>query len=222
MSPEEIIEAYNVLANEVSDQVAQDAAKIGNSQASLGTMAERVARPTGQTSGLANYTYNRTLRPTVDSLTTSLITAGKGQALDKNLLDSLLAAKQKYERAKNAYTVASSTPKQNPVYTESTDKTATGEQIPYTPAGTVTGTARRNETKRNYITPEGAVDGWFFDVVVADGNGGAKTYSYFARTADEAKQMYYREHGTPSGADGWGFSGGGTAGGGSVVGGSGR
>lgn len=209
MSPEEIIEAYNVVANDVSNQVAQDAAKIGNSQASLGTMAERVARPTGVTSGLANYTYNRTLRPTVDSLTASLITAGKGQGLDKYLLDNLLAAKQNYERAKNSYTVAASTPKTPQVYTESTDKTTTTpEQIPYTPAGTITGTARNGNG--------------VYDVIVADGKGGALRYSYFAKTPEEAKRKYYQNHPTPTGSAGNGFSGGGTAGGGVVVGGSGR
>ena len=210
MTPEEIIEAYNVVTNDVRNQVAQDAAKIGNSQASLGTMAERVARPTGTTSGLANYTYNRTLRPTVDSLTASLTTAGKGQALDKYLLDKLLAAKQNYERAKNVYTVATTqSPNSQQVYTESTDKTTTTpEQIPYTPAGTITGTARNGNG--------------VYDVIVADGNGGAKRYSYFAKTPEEAKRKYYQSHPTPTGSAGNGFSGGGTAGGGVVVGGGGR
>ena len=108
MSPEEIIEAYNVLTKDVTDYTAQEAAKIGNSQRSLGTLAERVASPSGQTSGLANYTYDRTLRPTVDSLAASLTTEGKAQALDKYLDTKLRAAKNAYEDAKNAYTVSSS------------------------------------------------------------------------------------------------------------------
>lgn len=210
MTPEEIIEAYNVVTNDVSNQVAQDAAKIGNSQASLGTMAERVARPTGTTSGLANYTYNRTLRPTVDSLTASLTTSGKGQALDKYLLDKLLAAKQNYERAKNVYTVATTQSPNSPqVYTEPPMTDYYGDKNSInTPAGTITGTARNGNG--------------VYDVIVADGKGGALRYSYFAKTPEEAKRKYYQGHPTPSGSAGNGFSGGGTSGGGVVVGGGGR
>lgn len=108
MTPEEIIEAYDVLAGDISQTGANEAAKIGNSQRSLGTLAERVASPSGQTSGLANYTYNRMLRPAVDTLTTSLVTTGKGQAMNKYLSDELMKAKNAYEDAKNQYTIAAS------------------------------------------------------------------------------------------------------------------
>lgn len=109
-TPEEIIQAYDNAANILNEYTAQEAAKIGNSQRGLGTLAERVASPSGQTSGLANYTYNRTLRPTVDSLAASLTTTGKAQALENKLNAELRAAKNRYEDAKNAYTVASTTP----------------------------------------------------------------------------------------------------------------
>ena len=107
MTPQEIIDAYNVLANDVTTQAANDAAKIGNSQRSLGTLAERVASPSGQTSGLANYTYNRIMRPNVDTATTALITKGKAQALQTELTNELLAAKQRYENSKNSYATSS-------------------------------------------------------------------------------------------------------------------
>lgn len=107
MTPQEIIDAYTVVAGDVSNQAAQDAAKIGNSQRSLGTLAERVASPSGQTSGLANYTYNRTLRPVVDTTTAALITQGKAKALETELTNRLLAAKRNYSNAQNNYTVAS-------------------------------------------------------------------------------------------------------------------
>lgn len=104
MSPEQIIDDYNNAAQVLNTYVANEAAKIGNSQRSLGTLASRVASPTGQTSGLANYTYNRTLRPVVDSLTTNLITTGKAQALENKLAAELRAAKNNYENSKNNYT----------------------------------------------------------------------------------------------------------------------
>ena len=134
MSPEEIIEAYNVVAQDVRNQAANDAAVIGNSQRSLGPLAAAVASPAGQTSGLANYTYNRVMRPTIDTTAASLVTQGKAQAVQKELTDQLLAAKSRYEDAKNAYTVSSSTPKtttndkENEKYEEVEDTSYTGEQ----------------------------------------------------------------------------------------------
>lgn len=110
MTPEEMIEAYNVVAEDARQQTADAAGKIGNSQRSLGLMAERVASPSGQTSGLANYTYNRTLRPTVETTATALQAQGHAQALQKYLDDELRKAKNAYEDAQNAMTVAQSTP----------------------------------------------------------------------------------------------------------------
>lgn len=101
MTPDEIIEAYNVLAQNVQDNTAQEAARIGNAQRSLGTLAERVASPSGQTSGLANYTYDRTMRPTVDSTSKALVTQGLATGLQTNLSDALRAAKNRYEDARN-------------------------------------------------------------------------------------------------------------------------
>lgn len=124
MSPEEIIEAYNVLVQEGNNYAAQEAAKVGNSQRSIGGLAEAVANPSGQTSGLANYTYNRLLRPTVDTLAASLTTTGLSQGMDRYLKDQLMAAKNNYENAKNNYTVASTTPRTSSAetnYREQTD-----------------------------------------------------------------------------------------------------
>lgn len=143
MTPEEIMEAYDVLAGEVSNDMAQRAQAVGNSQRSIGGLAEVVANPSGQTSGLANYTYNRLLRPTVDTLTTNLITTGKSQGMDRYLKDELMKAKNAYEDAKNAYTVASTTPKSgggNDGYREQTDDEYTGKEVeePKTNSGTTT------------------------------------------------------------------------------------
>lgn len=108
MNPDQIIEAYKVVAQDVQNRAAEQAARIGNAQRSLGTLAERVASPSGQTYGLANYTYNRAMRPVVDSTAASLMTTGYANALENNLKTSLREAKNKYEDAKNRYTVASS------------------------------------------------------------------------------------------------------------------
>lgn len=110
MSPEEIMQAYDVLVNEGNQYAAQEAAKIGNSQRSIGGLAEAVANPSGQTFGLANYTYNRAMRPTVDSLAANLTTQGKTQAMNRYLKDELMKAKSAYEDAKNNYTLVSSSP----------------------------------------------------------------------------------------------------------------
>lgn len=107
MSPDEIIEAYNVLAQNAQDYTAQEAARIGNAQRSLGTLAERVASPSGQTSGLANYTYDRTMRPVVDSTSKALITQGLATGLQTNLSNALRAAKNRYENARNRATASS-------------------------------------------------------------------------------------------------------------------
>lgn len=107
MNPDQIIEAYKVVAQDVQNRAAEQAARVGNAQRSLGTLAERVASPSGQTYGLANYTYNRAMRPTVDSTAASLTTTGYANALENNLKTSLRNAKNLYEDAKNRYTIAS-------------------------------------------------------------------------------------------------------------------
>lgn len=102
MTPDEIAEAYNVLAQNVNDNAAQEAARIGNAQRSLGTLAERVASPANQTYGLANYTYDRTMRPVVDSTARALATQGLAAGLEQNLTNALRAAKDRYENARNS------------------------------------------------------------------------------------------------------------------------
>lgn len=109
MDINEIQQAYDVLAQGLRDYTASEAAKVGNSQRSIGGLAEVVANPSGQTSNLANYTYNRVFRPTVDTAVAQLLTQGKTEALSKLLDDKLRAAKNNYENAKNNYTVAAST-----------------------------------------------------------------------------------------------------------------
>lgn len=176
MSPEEIMQAYDVLVQEGNQYAAQEAAKVGNSQRSIGGLAEAAANPSGQTSGLANYTYNRTMRPVVDSLAASLTTTGKSQAMDRYLKDELMKAKNAYEDAKNAYTVAATTPKTNSGggSKEVTDDGYTVEKQPYIEEGTITGVG----TSGNGV----------YDVVYADGKGGIYRKEIRAGSSDEAKK----------------------------------
>lgn len=135
MSPDEITEAYKVLAQNVNDNAAQEAARVGNAQRSLGTLAERVASPANQTYGLANYTYDRTMRPVVDSTARALATQGLASSLEQSLTDALRAAKNRYEDARNSSYAKSAggngnTTKSNDPYKEITDNSYTGENIP--------------------------------------------------------------------------------------------
>lgn len=204
MSPSEIIEAYNVIAQSTNDYVEQEAAKIGNSQRSLGTLAERVASPSGQTSGLANYTYDRTLRPVVDTLTTELVTKGKAQALQNTLDTALRDAKNNYERARNtAATAPTTTSPTTTPYTETTDTAYTGEQQPYIAKGTVISIGQQSSAH--------GLDGKMpWDIVVADGKGGQTMVTVWGKTKDDALSSYYGQ----TGSGGYGVSGGGAGGGG--------
>lgn len=153
MTPDQIIDAYKVVAQDVQDRAAQEAARVGNAQRSLGTLAERVASPSGQTYGLANYTYNRTMRPTVDSTAASLTTTGYANALENNLKSSLRDAKNRYEDAKNRYTVASAggggSTKSNNGYNEQQDKEYSGG---YATASSVEDTAANALKKHSWLT----------------------------------------------------------------------
>lgn len=220
MSPEEIMQAYDVLVQEGNDYAAREAAKVGNSQRSIGGLAEAVANPSGQTSGLANYTYNRTMRPVVDTLAASLTTTGKSQAMDRYLKDELMKAKNAYEDAKNNYTVAATTPKTtNPdnTHTVVTDDGYKVEKQPYIEEGTITGvggsgngvydivyadgnggTYRKQvgagsydeARKKGTIISVGSSGNGVYDLIFADGS----RKQYFANSAEEAKRKYYKDN----------------------------
>lgn len=178
MTPEEIMQAYDVLVQEGNDYAAQEAAKVGNSQRSIGGLAEVVANPSGQTSGLANYTYNRTMRPTVDSLSTALTTTGKSQAMDRYLRNELMAAKNAYENAKNNYTTAATAPKAPSTgggYREQTDGTYNldGDQTAEQEAADKA--AKKKEIQQN----------------VNDMRTGAKHYYYFDQYGNKVPFTVY-------------------------------
>lgn len=182
MTPEEIIESYNLLSQNVKDQAARDAAIIGNSQRSLGPLAARVASPTGQTSGLANYTYNRLMRPAVDSAAQSLTTQGTAEALTNLLNTKLREAKQAYNDAQNNYTTASTAAANNAgslFYNEGTDNTL--EDWTDRPETTIPPLT---------VTSIGSTRPGFYDVWYTDMNGELKRQIVAAGSADEARNKF--------------------------------
>lgn len=196
MTPQEIIDAYNVLTQDVQNNAATEAARVGNAQRSLGVMAERVANPSGQTSGLANYTYNRTMRPAVEQATTALVTQGKAQAMQRYLSDELMKAKNAYENAKNRYQVASTSAAYN-----SNSRSGGGSGISEDSikqfSGREAGYSR--DANGNKVPAQGAIistgstKNGDVDVIIADGKGGYTKVSYFTNDRNEAKQRAVRD-----------------------------
>ena len=214
MSPQEIQDAYAVVVQDIQNQTAQEAARIGNSQRSLGTLAERVASPSGQTSGLANYTYDRTMRPVVDSLTTSLTTAGKAAGLEELLKSKLRDAKRNYENAKNSYTVASSGGGGNNGNTDDPYSEQNYDQLGED-------TVSSNTIAEGTILGTGTTGNGIYDVIVADGKGGQTIHSYATDSAEKARALYILES-SQGRVSGFSTNGGFSGAGGGGVGGGGR
>lgn len=102
MEANEIRNMYEVLSTEPAAYANSLAQRAGAAQASLGTLADAV-RGASQTAGLGNYTYNRTIRPTVDTLRSSMVAQGMNQWANKLLSDAMEGAKKNYSNAYNAY-----------------------------------------------------------------------------------------------------------------------
>lgn len=98
MTPDQITETYEVLAPMATDYANANLERAGQAQASYGPLAQ-AAMGGSQTAGIGNYTYNRLVRPAVDTLRDQLIVEGYSAALNKQLSDSLNAAKRNYNRA---------------------------------------------------------------------------------------------------------------------------
>lgn len=102
MTPDQITETYEVLAPMSTDYANANLERAGQAQASYGPLAQ-AAMGDSQTAGIGNYTYNRLVRPAVDTMRDQLIVEGYSAALNKQLSDSLNAAKQNYSRATRRY-----------------------------------------------------------------------------------------------------------------------
>lgn len=98
MTPDQITETYEVLAPMATDYANANLERAGQAQASYGPLAQ-AAMGGSQTAGIGNYTYNRLVRPAVDTLRDQLIVEGYSNSLNKQLSDSLNAARNNYNRA---------------------------------------------------------------------------------------------------------------------------
>lgn len=102
MSPDEIAATYEVLAPMSTDYANANLERAGQAQASYGPLAQ-AAMGASQTAGIGNYTYNRLVRPAVDTMRDQLIVEGYSAALNKQISDSLRQAQGNYNRASRRY-----------------------------------------------------------------------------------------------------------------------
>lgn len=101
-TPQDIVDVYNVLAPMSTDYANANIERARQAQASYGPLA-RAAMGDSQTAGIGNYTYNRLVRPAVDTMRDQLIVSGLSTALNKQISDSLNAARENYNRAARRY-----------------------------------------------------------------------------------------------------------------------
>lgn len=98
MTPDQIAETYEVLAPMATDYANANLERAGQAQASYGPLAQ-AAMGDSQTAGIGNYTYNRLVRPAVDTMRDQLIVEGYSAALNKQLSDAMNKARENYNRA---------------------------------------------------------------------------------------------------------------------------
>lgn len=101
-TPQDIVDIYNVLAPMSTDYANANIERAGQAQASYGPLAQ-AAMGDSQTAGIGNYTYNRLVRPSVNTMRDQLIVSGLSTALNKQISDSLDAARENYNRATRRY-----------------------------------------------------------------------------------------------------------------------
>lgn len=98
MEQEEITKVYETLAPMAGDYMNAQAEQIGQAQRSMGPMAANVMGQS-QTSGLGNYTYNRLMRPQVDTMRDEIRVQGYANQLNKLLSDALNKARNNYNKS---------------------------------------------------------------------------------------------------------------------------
>lgn len=97
-TPQDIVDIYNVLAPMSTDYANANIERAGQAQSSYGPLAQ-AAMGDSRTAGIGNYTYNRLVRPSVDTMRDQLIVSGLSAALNKQISDSINAARENYNRA---------------------------------------------------------------------------------------------------------------------------
>ena len=102
MNQEEITQIYETLAPMAGDYANAQAEQIGQAQRSMGTLAGRTQGAT--TSGLGNYTYNRLMRPQVQTMRDEIRVQGYANQLNRLLSDALNNARKNYNKSSNKQT----------------------------------------------------------------------------------------------------------------------
>lgn len=97
MEQEEITKIYETLAPMAGDYLNAQAEQIGQAQSSMGALANAV-KGQSQTAGLGNYTYNRLMRPQVDTMRDEIMVKGYTNQLNRLLSDALSSARKNYIR----------------------------------------------------------------------------------------------------------------------------
>lgn len=92
----DVAEIYEVLAPMAGDYANAQAERIGMAQQSMGPLAAATMGTT--TSGLGNYTYNRLMRPQVETMRDAILVQGYTNQLNKLLSDTLNQARKNYQR----------------------------------------------------------------------------------------------------------------------------
>ena len=96
MEQNEITKIYETLAPMAGDYLNAQAEQIGQAQKSMGKLAGQTMGST--TSGLGNYTYNRLMRPQINTMRDELLVKGYTQQLNRLLSDALNNAKKNYSK----------------------------------------------------------------------------------------------------------------------------
>ena len=101
MTPNEIDTLYNDLS-QTPQQAANDAiGQLGASQAARGASLAAMGASGGN--GIGNYTYNRLVDPTVNQLSSTLVTAGRSKALNQAISIAQQQAQDNYNKAQQNY-----------------------------------------------------------------------------------------------------------------------
>ena len=95
----ELRAVYETLAPMAGDYMNAQAEQIGQAQQSMGPLAANTMGAT--TSGLGNYTYNRLMRPQVDTMKDELLVKGYANQLNRLLSDALNKARNRYNNSKS-------------------------------------------------------------------------------------------------------------------------
>lgn len=158
MSPSELESVYNDLA-QIPQQTAEQAiGQLGQQQAAQGPSAAAMGASGGY--GIGNYTYNRLVDPTVQQLSTQLVSTGRSKALNRAISLALSQAQENYRNAYNTYANRASS---------GGSSGGSGSGYASSGSGTITGV---DETVTEEMTPTNEVTG-LGPIYATDGAQGA-------------------------------------------------